>query len=180
MAKAKDGKAKKSRGKTWGSAESLRVNDKAKEETQDPVKKDKPKMEKELLIKPIFYNAGLISKDAVEILKKSTQTATYKKAGKAIGSFQNNVEAGWKYPEEVFAKDKIKIKGKPFGLIAGSFAKCGSGELDKAYKGTTRFLSKAYKKARIVTLIKMWKAEHPGATTTEKEKAVKEIEELFK
>ncbi len=159
MAKARDGK-KKSAG--------------------SPVKKDKDAPEKDFFVKSIFYNAGLISKDAAEMIKNSINTTTYKKAGKAIGAFQNNMEAGWKNPEEVIRKDKIKIKGKPLGLIAASFARRGADELGRACEVTARSAGKVYKKGRIAVLIKMWKAEHPGASGAEEAVAAKEIRELFK
>lgn len=45
---------------------------------------------------------------------------------------------------------------------------------------TLNYLSKAYKKGRILALIGMWKIEHPGAPKTQEQEAVRNIKNLFK
>jgi len=104
----------------------------------------------------------------------------YRKIGQAVGFFQHNVEAGWKNPDTVFPKGAIKVKGKPFSLIASSVARRTSDKLRNGCKTTNRLLGKGYRAGRAAILIKMWRIEHPGATKTEEEMAIKKIEGLFK
>lgn len=144
------------------------------------IDKDKSKNKPETFIKDISYEAGSISKNAVERLKKLAETDTCEQLGKGIGVFRGDIEAGWKRPEKVIAKDAIKIKGNSFGVIIGSFARCTAEESRKGYKAIARCSGKAYKKGRIAILIKMWKVEHPDTTKMEEETAVKTIEQLFK
>ncbi len=165
MARAKDRKAKS---RSRSSSESPLKGDKIEERSNEPIKKAKAWDEQQSFLVYLFYKAGSISKNAAVILKESLQAETYKDVGKAIGSFRNSVESGWRFPDEIFTKNKIKINGKPFGLIAGSFTKRGLDELARAYRN-----------ARAAILFKMWKAEHPGASEAEKKKIFKDIEELF-
>lgn len=144
------------------------------------IDKDEPEAKPKALIKDISYEAGSISRNAVNGLKKLTETDTYKYIGKGIGVFQGDIGTGWRKPERVIVKDAIKIKGNPFGVIVGSFARCTAEELKRSYKATASYLSKVYKKGRITLLVKTWKAEHLGATKAEEEMAVKKIEQLFK
>ncbi len=141
---------------------------------------DRSKNKAEVFIKDISYASGLISKNAVTGLKKLAETNTCEQLGKSIGVFRGDIESGWKRPEKVIAKDAIKIKGNPFGVIIGSFARCSAEELKKGYKATARYSGKAYKKSRIAILVRMWKIEHPSATKMEAETAAKTIKQLFK
>ncbi len=141
---------------------------------------DKLKKRSQAIINDMSYGVGSVSRKAADQLKKMTEASTYKKLGKGMGVFQEDVETGWRRPEKVIKKDAITIKDNSVGIIIGSFARCTAEELKKAGELTVSLLGKGYKKGRIAMLVKMWKLEHPGSTKTEQETAIKKIEELYK
>jgi len=157
---------------------------KSKEKTRDIVddilEGNKGEEQLSVSVKDVFYGIGVSSRHAVNMCKNMIGSDLYKKTGKKMGALQKDLEAGWKSPDKVFGKDKVKLEGQTVGVILGSCTKCGIDQLNQVTKGVTNCLCIGYKKGSRGVLIQMWKAKHLKASKSEQEKAIETIEELFK